>query len=142
MHQEINNIIVHSISIGKLFTKHILRLLWKMFENMFFLDSEYEEWGDTPLQNLLAFGTPSGRYRLKRLQYWIHSSSEVFQWEVTAILSDVPSSANSKDDFVAWGKTLQVHDERLAKVFLKIRESGLKLNKTECQIRKHFVRRY
>ena len=69
MHQEINNIIVHSISIGKLFTKHILRLLWKMFENMFFLDSEYEEWSDTPLQNLLAFGTPSGRYRLKRLQY-------------------------------------------------------------------------
>ena len=113
-----------------------------MFENMFFLDSEYEEWSDTPLQNLLAFGTPSGRYRLKRLQYWIHSSSEVFQWEVTAILSDVPSSANSKDDFVAWGKTLQVHDERLAKVFLKIRESGLKLKKTKCQIRKHFVRRY
>ena len=76
MDQEINNIIVHSISMGKLFTKHILRLLWKMVGNMFFLDSEYEGWGDAPLQNLLAFDTPSGRYRLKRLQYWIHSSSD------------------------------------------------------------------
>ena len=43
---------------------------------------------------------------------------------------------NSQDDFVVWGKTLQEHDERLRKVFLKIRESGLKLNKTKCQIRK------
>ena len=26
---------------GKVSTKHILRLLWKMVENMFFLDSEH-----------------------------------------------------------------------------------------------------
>ena len=30
------------------------------------------------------------------------------------------------------GKTLQEHDERLRKVFLKIKESGLKLGKTKC----------
>ena len=46
---------------------------------------------------------------------------------------------NSQDDFVVWGKTLQEHDERLRKVFLKIRESGLKLNKTKCQIRKQSI---
>ena len=26
---------------GKVYTKHILRLLWKMVENVFFLDSEH-----------------------------------------------------------------------------------------------------
>ena len=37
------------------------------------------------------------------------------------------------------GKFLQEHDERLRKIFLKIRESGLKLNKTKCQIRKQSI---
>ena len=46
---------------------------------------------------------------------------------------------NSQDNFVALGKTLQEHDERLAKAFLKIREIGLKLNKTKCQIRKQLI---
>ena len=87
----------------------------------------------------MTFGTPSGRYRFKRLPYGIHSASEVFQREVTSIISDIPGSANSQDDFVVWGKTLQEHDERLRKVFLKIRESGLKLNKTKCQIRKQSI---
>ena len=37
------------------------------------------------------------------------------------------------------GKTLQEHDKRLRKIFLKIRESGSKLNKTKCQIRKQSI---
>ena len=32
--------------------------------------------------NLLTFGTPSGRYRFKRLPYGIHSASKDFQREV------------------------------------------------------------
>ena len=77
-------------------------------------------------------------YRFKRLPYGIHSGSQVFQKEVTSIISDVPDSANSQNDFLVWEENLQEQDERLRKVFLKIRESGLKLNKTKCQIEKHF----
>ena len=94
---------------------------------------------DEQSSNLLTFGTLSGRYRFKRLPYGIHSASEVFQREITSFISDIPGSANSQDDFVAWGKILQEHDERLRKVFLKIRENGLKLNKTKCQIRKQSI---
>ena len=57
-----------------------------------------------PESNLLAFGTPSDRYRFKRLPYGIHSASEVFQREVTLIISEGPGSENSQDDFVVWGK--------------------------------------
>ena len=32
------------------------------------------------------------------------------------------------------GRTLAEHNERLNKLFLKIRKSGLKLNKKKCQI--------
>ena len=94
---------------------------------------------DKQSSNLLTFGTPSDRYRFKRLPYGIHSASEVFQREVTSIFSDIPGSANSQDDFVVWGKTLQEHDKRIRKIFLKIRESGLKPNKAKCQIRKQSV---
>ena len=94
---------------------------------------------DEQSSNLLTFGTPSGRYCFKRLLYGIHSASDVFQSEVTSIISNIPGSANSQDDFVVWGITLQEHHERLRKVFLKIRESGLKLNKTNCQIRKQLI---
>ena len=40
---------------------------------------------------------------------------------------------------VVWGKPLQEHHERLRKVFLKIKESGLKLNRTKCEIRKQSI---
>ena len=67
------------------------------------------------------------------------TASEVSQKEITSIISDIPGSANSQDDFVVWGKTLQEHDKCLRKVFSTIRESGLKLNKTKCQIRKQSI---
>ena len=62
-----------------------------------------------------------------------------FQREITSIIPDIPGSANSQNDFVVWGESLQEHDERLRKVFWKIREIGLKLNKTKCRIRKQSI---
>ena len=87
----------------------------------------------------MTFGSPSGRYCSKRLPHGIHSAIEVFQREVTLIILDITNGANSQDNFLVWGKTLQEHDKRQRKVFLKIRESGLKLNKTSCQIRKQSI---
>ena len=40
---------------------------------------------------------------------------------------------------VLQGKTLAEHDNRLQKVLLKVRESGLKLNKNKCQFRKNSI---
>ena len=89
--------------------------------------------------NLLMFFTSSGRYCFKCIPYGIYSASEVFQREVTSIILGIPGSANSQDNFVVWGETLQEDDKCLRKVFLKIRQSGLKLNKTKCQIRKESI---
>ena len=36
----------------------------------------------------------------------MHSTSEVFQKEVTLIISDIPGSAISQDDFVVWEKKI------------------------------------
>ena len=40
---------------------------------------------------------------------------------------------------VLQGKTLAEHDNRLQKVLLKVRESGLKLNKNKCQFCKNSI---
>ena len=70
--------------------------------------------------HLIAFGTPLGHYHFKRLPHGIHLASKVFQQEITSIISDVPSSANSKDDIIVWGGTLAEHNECLNKTLLKI----------------------
>ena len=88
---------------------------------------------------MLTFGTTIGRFCFKRLPYGIHSISEVFQKTVSSIISDIQGSANSQDDIVIWGKTLEEHDNRLRKVLLKVRESGLKLNKNKCQFHKNSI---
>ena len=50
--------------------------------------------------HLLTFDTASGRYRFKGLPYGIDSASEVFQREISSIISDIPGGANSQDDLV------------------------------------------
>ena len=87
----------------------------------------------------MAFGTRSGIYRFKRWSYGIYSASNIFFEGSYFNYFDVQGSANSQDDFIVWAETLEEHDERLRKVVFKIRESGLKLNKTKCQIRKQSI---
>ena len=94
---------------------------------------------DRESSNLLTFGTTIGRFRFKRLPYayGIYSVSEFFQKTVSSIISDIQGSANSQDDIVIWAKTLAEHENHLQKVLLKVRESGLKLNKNKCQLCKY-----
>ena len=89
--------------------------------------------------NLLSFGKTIGRFRFKGLLYGLLSASKVFQKTFSSIISDIESSANSQDNIVIWGKTLPEHDNLLRKVLLKVRESGLKLNKNKCQFRKEAI---
>ena len=87
---------------------------------------------DEESSNLLAFATPFGRYRFKRLPFGIHSASEVFQAEIASIIADLPGCANSQDDIIVWGTSKEEHDRRLRNVLLRIRNSGLKLNSSKC----------
>ena len=80
---------------------------------------------------MLTFGTTIVRFRFKRLPYGINSASKVFQKTVSSVVFDIEGSANSQDDIVIWEKTLAEHNNRLRKVLLKVRESGLRLNKNK-----------
>ena len=105
---------------------------------LLFLKTEYfleilankSKWGNL---NVLALGTSLGRYCFKILPYRIHSTYNVFQWEITSIISDVSGRANSLYGIIVWGRTLAEHNECLNKEFLKICKSGPKLNNKKCQ---------
>ena len=66
------------------------------------------------------------------MPYGIHSASEIFQLEISKIISGLEGCANSQDDIIVWGNTKEQHDERLKVVFDHIRQSGLKLNAAKC----------
>ena len=44
---------------------------------------------DDATSNLLAFLTPKGRYKFKRLPFGIHSASEIFQVEIAQIINGI-----------------------------------------------------
>ena len=87
---------------------------------------------DEQSSKLLAFHTPFGRYKFKRLPFGVNCASEIFQAEVTEILEGLEGCANAQDDIVVWGDTKDNHDRRLKNVLSRIRFSGYKLNRSKC----------
>ena len=87
---------------------------------------------DDECSKLLAFNTPFGRYKFKRLPFGILSASEVFQKKISRIIEGINGCANVQDDIIVWGKTKHEHDLRLAETLNRITKFGLKLNKGKC----------
>ena len=77
-------------------------------------------------------GAPSGRFCFKRLPYGILSASEIFQADIFEIIEGLEGARNSQDNILVRGETLTEHNNRVNKIMTKIRESGLKLNKSKC----------
>ena len=87
---------------------------------------------DEELSELLTFSTPFDRLQFKRLPYWIHSASQVFQKDIEEIIEGCEGARNSQDDIIIWGSTLTQLDIPTELVLNRIRKSGLKLNKNKC----------
>ena len=83
-----------------------------------------------------TFITPFGRYCRNRLPFGISSGPEEFQRCATELLEGLQGAHAVMDDILIHGKTLEEHDSRLEATLNRIKESGLKLNKDKCQIRK------
>ena len=77
-------------------------------------------------------GTMFGRHKFKRMPHGIHSASEIFQLEISTILSGLEGCANSQDDIIVWGNSKEQHVEWLKAIFDHIGQSGLKLNAAKC----------
>ena len=78
---------------------------------------------DEETSNLLTFNTPFGRYRYLRLQFGIHSASEVFRKKVSHIIEGLGFAFNYQDDIIIWAYTLEELDERVKEVLRRIEKS-------------------
>jgi len=83
---------------------------------------------------ITTFITHVGLFRYARLLFGVNSAPELYQHIIKQVLQDCPGTANIADDIVVHGKDTVEHDERLARVFQRLTEVGLTLNKEKCQL--------
>ena len=88
---------------------------------------------DETSSDLLAFNTPFGRFKFKRLPFGVHCASEVSSKRISEILDGLEGVAHIQDDIIVWGTDQENHDNNLSKVLERIKASGLKLNKKKCE---------
>ena len=55
---------------------------------------------DKESSNLLAFNTPFGRYKFKRLPFGVHCASEVFDKRIVEIIDGLPGCTQIQDDIL------------------------------------------
>ena len=94
---------------------------------------------DEESSKLTTFQTPFGRYRFLRAPFGIKSIPEMYQRVMTDMIQDIEGTQVIVDDILVWGQDMQQHDERLKRVFDRIKENNIKLNEKKCQFRKEEV---
>ena len=89
---------------------------------------------------LTTFITPFGKYRFKRVPMGISLGPEVFQTEMEEILGSLEGCEPLSDDTIVYGNTEEENDRRLQKALDKIEQSGLRLNRDKCHLKKTEVK--
>ena len=84
---------------------------------------------------ITTFITHVGLFRYKRMLFGVNSAPELYQHIIRQVLQDCPGTANIADDIIVHGKDEKQHDERLERVFRRLADVGLTLNKDKCQLR-------
>ena len=81
--------------------------------------------------------TPFGRFCFERLPFGITSAPEIFQYLLNDLLKNREGCEAIKDDIIMYGKSAEEHEQNLQNTFQVIKESGLKVNKEKCEIKKN-----
>ena len=82
---------------------------------------------------LLCFNSQCRRYKFNRLPFGLSTASEFLQIDFAEIIEGVYDAANAQDDIIIWVETKEIHDQRLHHVMLRIKPSGLQLNRATCK---------
>jgi hypothetical protein len=80
-------------------------------------------------KKLTAFSTPDGHYQYERLPMGVSVAPAVFNTAMRGIFVDMPFVAIYFDDLSFGAATLEDHEQQLERVFQRLAEKNLKLNK-------------
>ncbi|KAL0128565.1 hypothetical protein PUN28_003720 [Cardiocondyla obscurior] len=86
-------------------------------------------------RNKTAFSTTLGHYEFNRMPFGLKNAPATFQRLINAVLSGLQGikCLVYLDDIIIYGPTLHEHNERLKKVFKRLREHNLKLQPGKCE---------
>lgn len=84
--------------------------------------------------DLCTFNTAFGRYKFLRMPYGISSASEIFHKKLSEHFDDIEGVIQFIDDILIYGKTKEIHDQRLRAVLKRCQEINIKLNRDKCKI--------
>lgn len=88
-----------------------------------------------------AFSTPMGLFEANRMPFGLQNAPSTFQRLMTCCFGDLNFThlLIYLDDLIIFSKTFEEHLERLQLVFDRLREHGLKLKPSKCQLMKKEV---
>lgn len=116
--------LIHDLNGSKVFSKLDLRAGYHQLELE--ENSRY----------ITCFSTHLGLFQYKRLNFGISSASEIFQETIKNVIQDIDNVKNISDDILVYGKNQREHDIALEKVFDRLNEKGLTVNKQKCELNK------
>lgn len=87
---------------------------------------------DESSRNMTTFQSDTKIKRFKRLIFGVNSASEELQNTLRNKLADISGAMNIADDIIIYAPNDSVHDEILAKVLQKCKETGITLNLSKC----------
>ena len=88
---------------------------------------------DPQAQQYLVINTHKGLYQYHRLPFGVSSAPALFQRAMDTILQGLRGVVCYIDDIMVTGATTEEHLSNLGKVFLRLREYGLRLNLDKCR---------
>lgn len=83
-----------------------------------------------------AFSTPQGHYQFRRMPFGLKNAPATFQRMMDQALRGLIGKGTFVylDDIIVFGTTLEEHNSNLIKLFIRLREVGLKLQPDKCEI--------
>lgn len=83
-------------------------------------------------RQMTTFITHRGCYRFKKVPFGLCSAPEAYQKAMDSMLCGMPGVVCYMDDMVVFAETEKELEQRLRKVFQRLQEKGLTLNKEKC----------
>jgi len=83
-------------------------------------------------RHLTTFSTHIGLWRYKRLNFGMSCSAEIFQKQISDVITGIPGVRNISDDIYVGGADSEQHDNRLRAVLQRLQDNNLTINPVKC----------
>ena len=94
---------------------------------------------DEESRKLMTFASPWGNYRYKRLAFGGVNSQDLFDAEMSQILSGLPRVLNNRDDILIGGIDKEDHDKNLEAVLQRLECHNIRLRREKCEFGKSTI---